>query len=394
MTKLRKALHTVLCLTMVGCMLTGCVEEYEADIPADDSDILVVEGSICASQKNTFILTRTMALNSKESPQKVWGAHVSIHGSDGSEYVAVDTGGNYTCEVGELSPDVEYYLRIEVDGEVYESEPQKPLRTEKIEDVRGMQLTPDSHIDILVTPAAPLNPDEVNYYSWTYDETWEVHPAFQIFQYFDTETLMPDFISSPFPVRGWFDATGSSIMVGSSASYEGHHIQQLKMYDIDRRDERVWFRYSGLVHQRAITKAEYEYDMARRQAGSEMGGLFTPQPSALPSNIHCLTSGKRVIGYVGCSLNTSEYRFFLNAEDFSIKTPRIEDTLIWLNDCSEYDCRKMVNDGLYLCIWEDNRMTGGTLRTSWAYEYQLDVRLRGAYIEAPDFWLLQENVSY
>ena len=234
----------------------------------------------------------------------------------------------------------------------------------------------------------------MNYYSWTYDETWEVHPAFQIFQYFDTETLMPDFISSPFPVRGWFDATGSSIMVGSSASYEGHHIQQLKMYDIDRRDERVWFRYSGLVHQRAITKAEYEYDMARRQAGSEMGGLFTPQPSALPSNIHCLTSGKRVIGYVGCSLNTSEYRFFLNAEDFSIKTPRIEDTLIWLNDCSEYDCRKMVNDGLYLCIWEDNRMTGGKLRTSWAYEYQLDVRLRGAYIEAPDFWLLQENVSY
>ncbi len=381
-------------LLFTASMMSGCIEEYEADIPADDSDILVVEGSICASQKNTFILTRAMALNSKESPQKVWGAHVSIHGSDGSEYVAVDTGGNYTCEVGELSPDVEYYLRIEVDGEVYESEPQKPLRTEKIEDVRGMQLTPDSHIDILVTPAAPLNPDEVNYYSWTYDETWEVHPVFQIFQYFDTETLMPDFISSPFPVRGWFDATGSSIMVGSSASYEGHHIQQLKMYDIDRRDERVWFRYSGLVHQRAITKAEYEYDMARRQAGSEMGGLFTPQPSALPSNIHCLTSGKRVIGYVGCSLNTSEYRFFLNAEDFSIKTPRIEDTLIWLNDCSEYDCRKKVNDGLYLCTWEDNRMTGGTLRTSWAYEYQLDVRLRGAYIEAPDFWLLQENVSY
>ena len=165
-------LYNWLCLLVGVCMMSGCIEEYEADIPADDSDILVVEGSICASQKNTFILTRTMALNSKESPQKVWGAHVSIHGSDGSEYVAVDTGGNYTCEVGELSPDVEYYLRIEVDGEVYESEPQKPLRTEKIEDVRGMQITPDSHIDILVTPAAPLNPDEVNYYSWTYDETW------------------------------------------------------------------------------------------------------------------------------------------------------------------------------------------------------------------------------
>ena len=46
MTKLRKALYTVLCLTMVGCMLTGCVEEYEADISADDTGLLVVEGTI------------------------------------------------------------------------------------------------------------------------------------------------------------------------------------------------------------------------------------------------------------------------------------------------------------------------------------------------------------
>jgi hypothetical protein len=26
------------------------------------------------------------------------------------------------------------------------------------------------------------------------------------------------------------------------------------------------------------------------------------------------------------------------------------------------------------------------VQTAWAYDYQLDVRLRGAYIEKPDFW--------
>ena len=83
----------------------------------------------------------------------------------------------------------------------------------------------------------------------------------------------------------------------------------------------MYYRYSGLVHQRAISKAEYEYELARRQAGSEMGGLFTPQPSALPSNIHCLTSKKHVIGFVGCSDNISEYRFFLNEYDYSIIIP-------------------------------------------------------------------------
>ena len=48
----------------------------------------------------------------------------------------------------------------------------------------------------------------------------------------------------------------------------------------------------------------------------------------------------------------------------------------------------MVEDeGMFLCEWNDERfMPDGTLRTAWAYKYQLDVRLNGAYIERPDFW--------
>ena len=50
---------------------------------------------------------------------------------------------------------------------------------------------------------------------------------------------------------------------------------------------------------------------------------------------------------------------------------------------------------MYLCEWEDNRMNGGgPLNTAWATRYQLDVRQRGAYTEEPDFWSLDEDVSY
>ena len=43
---------------------------------------------------------------------------------------------------------------------------------------------------------------------------------------------------------------------------------------------------------------------------------------------------------------------------------------------------------MYLCEWIDERedYAGGKLRTAWAYEYQLDVRYKGAYLEKPDFW--------
>ena len=395
MMTLKQSLYLVLCL-IVGVTLSGCIDEYEADLPSEDSDLLVVAGSICSSKVNTFVLTRSLPVNSALMPTSVNGASVSVRGSDGSEYVAQAAGdGYYTCQVDELAPDVLYYLHIEVDGDVYESEPQKPLRTEKIADVTGVQNTPESAIDILVTPAEPFEPDKTNYYSWTYDETWEVHPDYTTDIYFDIKTSTPVFDPYQFPLRGWKDAKGSTIMVGTSLSYEGQHIQRLKLYDIDRSHECMYYKYSGLVHQRAITKAEYEYELARRQASTEMGGLFTPLPSALPSNIHCFTSNKRVIGFVGCALNTSDYRFFLIPRNYSIYHPIRKDARIWLDDCSEIDCYRMVvKEGMFLCEWKDERDMEGVLQTAWAYDYQLDVRLRGAYTEEPDFWSWTENVSF
>ena len=391
MMKPKHSLYIALCLMVSVFTLTSCIEEFEADIPDEDSDLLVVEGSICASRFNIFKLSRTQTLNSSITPRMVTGAIVSVHGSDGSEYTTQATDGYYSCWIDALAPDVEYYLHIETEDEVYESEPQKPLRTEGISDVVGVQNTPEKSIDVLITPDAPFNPDQANYYSWTYDETWEVHADYTTHMYFDKETMKRVYQAHIFPECGWKDATGTTIMVGASTNYDDQHIKKLKLYDIDRSNERIFYMYSGLVYQRAISKAEYEYELARRQAGSDMGGLFTPQPSALPSNIHCLTSGKHVIGYVGCSLNVSEYRFFLDADDFSIQLPQREDARLWIDNCNEEICCRMVDKGMFLCEWNDNRISFGTLKTAWAFENQLDVRYKGTYIERPDYWPQEED---
>ena len=367
-------------------ILSGCIEEFEADIPEADSSLLVVEGTICSGKMNTFILSRTQPVNSSYTPRMVVGAKVSVRGSDGSEYRAEEAGGYYACWIESLNPDAEYSLHIETDGEVYESEPQKPLRTENIAEVHGVQDTPDSDIDILITPDAPFESGHANYYSWTYDETWEVQSDYTTSVFYDIELMDAVIKPNQFPWRGWKDAASSAIMVGGSTNYEGQHIRNLKLYDIGHHlDERMYHRYTSLVHQRAITKAEYEYELARRQAGLEMGGLFTPQPSALPTNIHCLTANRHVIGFVGCSMNTSEYRFFLDASDYAIRLPVHDDTREWLTNPQSWLCRQMVENGMFLCVWEISG-TDGSLQTAWATEKQLDVRYKGAYIEKPDFW--------
>ena len=386
-------LYMILCLIVV-MMLSGCIDEFDADIPTEDSDLLVVEGTIYSERMNVFTLSYTQPINSSSAPRMVMGAKVSVRGTDGSEYVAQQTDGNYSTYIGPLDPDVEYYLHIETDGDVYESEPQKPLRTEKIADVRGVQDTPESNIDVLITPDAPFEPGKANYYSWTYDETWEVHSDYRTTVRYDIEQMKAVIDAYQFPWRGWKDATSTTIMVGASSNYEDQRIRRLKIYDIGYyNEERMYYRYSGLVHQRSISKAEYEYELARRQASSEMGGLFTPQPSSLPTNIRCLTSQKNVIGFVGCALNTSEYRFFLDAEDYAIHTPVKEDARQWFTNPEDWLCRQLIEKGLFLCEWFTSG-TDGSLQTAWAYEEQLDVRYKGAYIEEPDFWSLTENVSY
>ena len=54
MMKLKQSLYYVFCLMLGLSTLSGCIEEYEADISSEDSDLLVVEGSICSSKLNTL----------------------------------------------------------------------------------------------------------------------------------------------------------------------------------------------------------------------------------------------------------------------------------------------------------------------------------------------------
>ena len=42
-----------------------------------------------------------------------------------------------------------------------------------------------------------------------------------------------------------------------------------------------------------------------------MGGLFTPQPSELPTNVTCSDSKRKVIGYVGCNMGVAHHQLYI-----------------------------------------------------------------------------------
>lgn len=188
-----------------------------------------------------------------------------------------------------------------------------------------------------------------------------------------------------YPKRGWKFDYNKRILTESTVNYAGGKFSKYQILNIPRDDERVIWCYCNEVRQRAISKAEYEYDIACRQAGWEMGGLFTPQPSALPSNIRCLTSSKRAIGYIGCSQNYATKRVYVEGTKISRILPKPGES-IKLDKCSESDCANMVYNDWVLYEWVDTRLAPtGKLTTIWGLPEDFDVRLHGATIDKPDY---------
>lgn len=422
----RYALSTAVALFM----MTGCVEEFEADLPEAESRLLVVNGTICSNSSSVFNLTWTVPLSSEEYRdyyyddsdysyavvEYVTDAKISICGTDGSvyecpevrfprgdwyygddeEYVDYEDWyaqygsyfgtGVYTCDTPQLNPDVAYYVTIEYDGEVYQSTPEKPIRTPEIENLECFQKDSLSNIEVLISTAEPDNPDQTAYYTWSYFETWEVRPTRTTKIYFDVETrqkcdLKPDQL---YPQRGWKFGQDEDILTASSAHYGGGKLSRYQLYELSQNDARVAWNYSTEVTQRAISKAEYEYTMACIQAGWEMGGLFSPQPSAMPSNIHCTTSSKRALGFVGCSLNTTTKRLLIDGTTIYRNLPQPGISKI-LDDCNEDDCCEMVEQGWVLFLWFDGRLVHNPLSTYWARPYDFDIRLQGVILDKPNY---------
>lgn len=371
-------------LLAAGLSLTGCIEEYNAELPTSASNLLVVEGTILSDSVSTFYLSRTMPVNADYYDTEARGATITLVGTDGLNVAGTLAGtGTYRIKTPALNANEDYKVVVTYDGDTYESEPQKPFPSLPIQAVEFNQPNPNAAINVLVTTNEPANPSEIQYFRWTYDETWEVHPEMYCTVMWDPEQHTGVDVPNLYPRRGWISSSSKAIIASSSAYYSNNQIKQFKLYDVARDNRRLYVLYSTKVNQRSLRKAEYEYEMERAKISSDMGGLFTPQPSALPTNLHCTTSSKRVLGYVGCSLNVAQYRVFANSDDFTLRVKSVCDEVTSFDDDFPGN-EEMFSRGYVLSHWLLDPMQG--LDCGWTSRSCVDVRAMGATADMPPYW--------
>lgn len=301
------------------CM-AGCVSEFNANLPSEDENLLVVSGNICSDSTVEINLSYSSSLSEMPSTEipggsssssSHWGpedvqevkAEVAMVGSDGSRIEATRFSGRgrFSLKVGTLNPEVAYGLEIIVEGEVYRSALSKPLYTQVIEKLTWQQPVEEGDVSICVSTTAG---GEVNYYIWSFQEDWVINRG-----------LLKDC---------WgHDAIRDQVFV-SSASFQNGEVRNYPMYNIAAYDRKFSSLYRVKVTQRLISKEAYEYRRMVKKLSSEMGGLFTPQPSEIKGNITCISSpGKKAIGFVEVVGNVSTATLYIASND--IVRPEIDE---------------------------------------------------------------------
>ena len=310
---------------LVLMISVGCVEKFEADISGLVTEGLVVEGDIISDSTVVFTLSKTLPLNMTDENKDLFDdymnvdADLTVKGSDGSSWPGFWWGrGRYRVEIGTLKPEVEYYLEIVYNGDTYQSEPQKPLLASGIESVTFSQPNLEGPVRIqLNTQESDMA--EAKYYLWYFEEDWEVRAHYHSQDLY--EPWLDRIVHYDYPpvAQGWCYNGTDQIIVGTTESNVDNRIVGKTIQTIECTDHRLSFLYSIRIQQRNLTRKEYEYYQVRAKQNSDMGGLFTPQPSELPTNIVCSDPTRKVIGYVGCNMGIATRQLYISRQEVSYR---------------------------------------------------------------------------
>jgi len=308
---------------MVGLLIVllpiGCVEKFEADISDLVTEGLVVEGDIISDSTVQFRLSKTLPLTETDDNKVQFNdllnveANLAVKGSDGTSWSGIARGkGVYEVEIGMLMPEVEYSVEIQYKGDTYQSEPQKPQEMVDIERVSFSQPDLAGPVSILLDTEEAK---DTQYFLWYFEEDWEIRAHFQTKDLYDSESNSVIHYKYPPVAQGWCYNALDDIMLGTTESNVSNKIVGKKIQSIENIDPRISFLYSIRVQQRNLSKQEYEYYQVRTKLNNEMGGLFTPQPSELPTNITCSNPTRKVIGYVGCNMGIAKSHLYIKEDE-------------------------------------------------------------------------------
>jgi hypothetical protein len=376
--------------------LGGCLDPYAPPVNTDDVNILVVDGFLDTSDGSaTVTLSRAVSLSSDESPPQEGNAQLTLLDDDGASYnFHEETVGRYSVSGVSINNESKYRIHIVTqDGNEYQSDLMSVHDTPPIDSITWT--TDDDNLAIRVNTHDFT--DKTKYFQWTYEETWNYHAAV-LSQYKVVNRKYRDREPSEMVFYCWKTVPSRNIVIGTTERLSQNIISQAPVQYIPKGSQKLTMKYSILVKQRGLSPEEYNYLDQLKKTTESIGGLFDPQPSQVPGNIHRINPNSPLaIGFFGAG-NIVKERIFISyidlPNDFQVFYPsegcNPPDTMCFSAPAPggpiKY-CQLLVSDitdGTVLgtAIYKGPSMIGITLSS----ERCADCRYEGGVVTEPDFW--------
>ena len=335
----RRFLHGIAAVAALA--LSSCVYPFNPDIETSDSRI-VVEGSISIGATSTFKFARVLPFSENYADARNLEMTGYIEGEDGTrmesyygnwdDAVVVFTettradrpsgdwyGGSYAqpryvlaFDTSAASPSQRYRAHFEdrVSGAVYETDWLDVCAAPVIDDLSYILDRERSELDV----ALSMHSTTDSHFRWYYEETWEYHSDLYASHY-----LVPEYLFSDTgvyqPGRAIFEFTGGQnkyncwdtfrspeIKIFSTSDQSENRFTDLEFHRVSSTNQKLQVLYKLTVYLEAISENAYLYWKNIEDNTNNQGSLFSPVPSQMAGNIHCLSDpSAEVIGYVGAA---------------------------------------------------------------------------------------------
>ncbi|WP_215225788.1 DUF4249 domain-containing protein [Echinicola shivajiensis] len=301
-----KNIYIKLLYCVLPLLSWGCREIYDPEIKQEELEILVVEGHIeVEGGVSKVSLSYTSPIFSDGSSfQNIPNGEVIVeYQSPGGELIQFpmqgDQSGNYLLDTY-LDSEQEYRLNINVPEKGrYLSEWIKPQISPPIDSVGFFQNENDD-VEVYLNTKGEAN---AQYFIWNFEETWIFNtPIISLLKYVrrsETRDTIVARTPDEMTDQCFLSEKSNKVIIGSSGQYRDQIIYQREIQQIPFGSEKLGRRYSILVQQRAIPKEAYDFYEILRKNADDIGGIFSPLPSNLSSNIHHESNDEiKAIGYV------------------------------------------------------------------------------------------------
>jgi hypothetical protein len=292
-------------------LATGCTDPYLPEAQQSPPSYLVVDGYLNAQGSTTIKLSRTYAVGSKTAPPAEVKATVYVEDEGGTRTQLREApAGTYTSPSQNLNVARRYRLHLyTLGGKEYASD-FVPVKITPPIDALTWQAS-NTGLDITVDAHDATNATQ--YYRWETDETWEIRPPYApTVEYVNKK--MRDIVV-PFPTICWGNAHSTTVLQYKTTSLAQDVVSKFRVRQFIPPSPLLFYRYSILVQQHALTKEEFAYWELLRKNTESIGSLFDPQPVQLTGNVHCLSApAEQVLGFVGAHSLTEKRIFITRAE--------------------------------------------------------------------------------